>query len=411
MPDHTLKCPECGAPHHLELIRCPTCHAYTVDANPWRSDSNLLAVPLALLIWAGMLLILNQPWAPARDIFSDSISQVILGLAVYGLLIVAFKWQVTQRQDKGFRLIRGIAANNELSADTLDTATNAVDSSGLGAYNRLIAFQRLRWICDAAAVPPEERSTLLEAMRQHAATEWDSLDSSFSSVQFLIWLLPTAGFLGTVYGMTQALKSFSDVVASGSELTFTAGLTQTAQNLGIAFHTTLVGLACVIPLLAMATMFRRRSNTLLENMDKFFVRLAAERKEVAVVTAAPKVHEPTVHDRLLAAATELSTAPVVAEAEAAAQEAEPVPAGQVADPIVIEPEPEPVAEPEDASTEPASEAEPDESVAAAEADETPVDPEANENVAAETTTAGDPAATEPSAADSDDAALPDPRPA
>jgi biopolymer transport protein ExbB/TolQ len=364
------------------------------------------------MIWAGMLLILNQPWAPGREVFSDGISQVILGLAVYGLLIVAFKWQVTQRQDKGFRLIRGIAANNELNAETLDTAIKAVDSSGLGAYNQLIAFQRLRWICDAAAVPPEERSTLLEAMRQHAATEWDSLDSSFSNVQFLIWLLPTAGFLGTVYGMTQALKSFSDVVASGSDLTFTAGLTQTAQNLGIAFHTTLVGLACVIPLLALATMFRRRSNTLLENMDKFFVRLAAERKEVTVAAPKAEVAEATVHDRLLAAAEQFSVAPVIAEATAEPTEA----SEQVAEAIATE------------STAEAAEAEAEEAVAAG----APAEPEAEaepadaEDVTADTvaddeivTTEADSTEATPEEetqlppvapdADSGDAALADPR--
>jgi biopolymer transport protein ExbB/TolQ len=258
------------------LVRCPECFAYVVDANPWRSDHNLQAVPLALVIWLLLFSLLHL--TPARGIFGDLISQLILAFAVYGAIILAGKYRVTRRQILGFGLVRRLTAEcGTVDTRILRQARERLNAARIGSYNQSIAFQRLRWLASAtAAAGTREREALLNAFRQHSDTDWDSLETSFASIQFLIWLLPSAGFLGTVYGMTMALQHFSTVVAAGSDLSFSAGLTQTARDLGIAFHTTLVGLATVIPLLAATTLCRRRAQALLESMDKYFLRLAAE---------------------------------------------------------------------------------------------------------------------------------------
>jgi hypothetical protein len=75
------------------------------------------------------------------------------------------------------------------------------------------------------------------------------------------------------------------VVAKGSDLGFSAGLTQTAQSLGVAFHTTLVGLVAVIPILAMTTYVRQHAQSLLEQQNKFFLRLIA--REFSAIGAIP----------------------------------------------------------------------------------------------------------------------------
>ena len=197
-------------------------------------------------------------------------------MALYGLFVVGFKWRVVNRQIKFFDIVRQICnQQSQFGEDTLKTVRSVIREGGYDSYNNLIAYQRLQWIIDGMLVKNASDANLLEMMKQYSENDQDSLESSLYVTQFLIWLLPTAGFLGTVFGMTQALQSFSSVVAKGSDLGFNAGLMETAQGLGVAFHTTLVGLATVIPLLAFATALRRRAQMFLEQADKFFLRLVS----------------------------------------------------------------------------------------------------------------------------------------
>ena len=211
---------------------------------------------------------------PHSYVFDDLISQAILGLALYGIFVVAFKWRTVNRQIQFFNVVRKICnQQSEFGDNTLVTVRSEIKNGGYDSYNNLIAYQRLQWIIEAMLVKSISDANALEMMKQQSETDRDSLESSLYVTQFLVWLLPTAGFLGTVFGMTQALQSFSAVVAKGSDLGFNAGLIATAQGLGIAFHTTLVGLAAVIPLLALATALRRKAQLFLEQSDKFFLRL------------------------------------------------------------------------------------------------------------------------------------------
>lgn len=269
-------CPECGSRHHQDFVRCPSCHAFIIEDSPWHGEFNLLAIPLTLLFWwAADYLFGIMP--VTREVFSDVISRAILAFAIYGLLILFFKWRLISKQKKAFTVIRKVCAEygDSLDEQAITQARDEIDARNLGPYNSFIAFHRLRWLSSTAKVDKEDRQGMLESLRQHSESDWDSLETSFSFTQFLIWLLPSVGFLGTVWGMTTALQAFSTTVGSQSDLNFNAGLMDTARGLGTAFHTTLVGLAAVIPVLAYATSCRRRAQNLLEKLDKYFLRLAS----------------------------------------------------------------------------------------------------------------------------------------
>ncbi|MFT5127689.1 MAG: biopolymer transport protein ExbB/TolQ, partial [Rhodothermales bacterium] len=401
MTHFSATCPECRAEYADDLLRCPSCHAYVMDSTPWRSDHNALTIPVALLLWGLVMLgvhadkfednVLTEAPAvivlftviglitslffrlpgvqrvrePLRglalsawvsvviwfaacvglqelrkvDILSDPISQVILLLGLYGMLVLYFKNLVTKRQDQAFRIVRQVCSQYpRLTLSTMELVRQEVHRLSIGAFNHLAAYNRLHWIFHCRSRDASHSDTM-QSLNQHSDTEWDSLNSSFATTQFLVWLLPTTGFLGTVWGMTLALKSFSAVVgpSSGGQLSFSSGLMETASGLGVAFHTTLVGLAAVIPVLAYATITQRRSRQLLERIDKFFLRVGAEqignpdpdaefkREPVAESATEPPVVETE---------PEPEVEPVTAEVQV--QEPEPAP----------EPEPEPAPEPE-----------------------------------------------------------------
>ncbi len=277
MSNSDFICSECKTKLNEHYFRCPSCHACLLDASPWKGDYNLYAISGSLVLWLMFTLAKHKFNIPFETIFSDGISNSILLLAVYGIFIILFKWNILARQLNAFRIIRQIPTTEFAKrTDILNQVKKIIKSNKLGSFNNLIVYQRLHWIVMAKQLENPAESGILEALKHHAETDWDALENSFAITQFLIWLLPTAGFLGTVFGMTQALKSFSAVVARGSDLGFSAGLTATAQGLGVAFHTTLVGLALVIPLLALSTFLKRHSQLFLEQIDKYFIRFATE---------------------------------------------------------------------------------------------------------------------------------------
>ena len=267
-------CPECRSINNDELIRCLNCNAYLLDNSPWKSENNLYAVIGTLLVWMLFVFSKNVLSISSNWLIDDTISQGILFLGIFGLFLLFFKWRVVTRQIKSFRILRRICdSQSNLDDNTLSKIRSTIHKNRFGPFNSLIAYQRLAWIINTLRDSNTIGNNLLETMRQHADSDRESLESSHYQIQFLIWLLPTVGFLGTVFGMTQALHAFSGVVSKGSELGFTAGLTATAQGLGVAFHTTLMGLATVIPIFAISTILRRRTQLLLEQADKFFLRL------------------------------------------------------------------------------------------------------------------------------------------
>ena len=67
--------------------------------------------------------------------------------------------------------------------------------------------------------------------------KYNRMDTDYSMIRYLTWVIPTFGFIGTVIGISMALSfaASSDPQAA----TFLAGLT---EKLGVAFYTTLVAL-------------------------------------------------------------------------------------------------------------------------------------------------------------------------
>ena len=342
--DHS-HCPECGASNAPELARCDACHATLHDVVPWRSDHVAISLPRACLIWGAFImgtatdgawhdafnsaneryiaiaivfvaltiggllqktggmpsflravsfaaivsLLLSCSMQLARftsigSVISDPISQTILLFGVYGILVLLTKLRVTANQELAARHVRRLCAElDDRTDDFLPAVRNLLRAQGLGPHNQLIAYNRLHWIYELRSAGRTD-AEIADALANSADSDWEAISSSFMTTQFLVWLLPTTGFVGTVWGMTNALGSFSNI---GTDLGFRANLEHTTQSLGVAFHTTLIGLLAVIPVLALATIAQRRARNLLRGLDGFCLRIVMGRLPVAPVAPEP----------------------------------------------------------------------------------------------------------------------------
>lgn len=112
------------------------------------------------------------------------------------------------------------------------------------------------------------------ALTGQSAIDANLLDSSYTVLRFLIWVIPILGFIGTVVGIGIAVNKFADVIPSVSEIekamtSLRAGLGQVTTGLGTAFNTTLVGLLLVTPLMLMTSWLRKLEEHLLAQIDQF----------------------------------------------------------------------------------------------------------------------------------------------
>jgi len=63
------------------------------------------------------------------------------------------------------------------------------------------------------------------------------MDIKYSMLRYIMWLIPTLGFIGTVLGISDALAYAGSVPPTDKNL-----LTEVTKQLGVAFHTTLLAL-------------------------------------------------------------------------------------------------------------------------------------------------------------------------
>jgi predicted nucleic acid-binding Zn-ribbon protein len=107
-----------------------------------------------------------------------------------------------------------------------------------------------------------------ELMNSLAGIDADASASSFGGVTFLIYLMPAIGFLGTIYGVGQAVYGFSLVIPKASNFAEISGdLTNITYSLGTAFDTTLLGLVLSALASLGMTIIRQREEALLGQVD------------------------------------------------------------------------------------------------------------------------------------------------
>lgn len=109
------------------------------------------------------------------------------------------------------------------------------------------------------------------------------IELKFNMLRYLVWLIPTLGFIGTVIGIAMALSAAADMpeLGAGDEIKlWLGGLT---TELGLAFNTTLVALLMSAILVFLLHLAQNREEMALNSagqycMDNLINRLYEERK-------------------------------------------------------------------------------------------------------------------------------------
>lgn len=148
-----------------------------------------------------------------------------------------------------------------------------------------IERDRAQWLIDRLAVrsshtAPAILTTILSYFRGHRPTRdevWkvandevdkahDGVEAEYRPLVAVLWLIPLSGFLGTVLGMSAAIGSFDALIGTdGADL---SALMPAVRGLSVAFDTTLLALALVVPLKLFEVFLQRQDHMLLIDIDR-----------------------------------------------------------------------------------------------------------------------------------------------
>jgi hypothetical protein len=127
-----------------------------------------------------------------------------------------------------------------------------IDRGGAGGF--------VRWATgrDGAFILSDVGRILRSDRAAHVADVWEAERARRAlPLSYAIWLLPLLGFIGTVIGISSAIGQLGQVFADTNR---EAALVEVLSALRFAFDTTFVGLALVIPSMALSVLLRARSD-------------------------------------------------------------------------------------------------------------------------------------------------------
>lgn len=125
-----------------------------------------------------------------------------------------------------------------LTKDQLpDIHRKVVEKRGDGILAKLVCLLTSQFQITSSVSMVHDILTAEVELRQN------EIDLNYNSIRYITWLIPTLGFIGTVWGILQALGTASQMDPSSPEL-----LPAVIGSLSVAFWTTLLALimACVL---------------------------------------------------------------------------------------------------------------------------------------------------------------------
>src|SRR5205807_7240480 len=101
-----------------------------------------------------------------------------------------------------------------------------------------------------------------DQLRSLADTDSISLENSYSLIRFITWAIPILGFLGTVLGITNAIKGVTPEVLEKS-------LSGVTDGLATAFDSTALALFLTMILMLCSSLVERLEQGILEKVDAY----------------------------------------------------------------------------------------------------------------------------------------------
>ena len=113
-------------------------------------------------------------------------------------------------------------------------------------------------------------SDVTEILQSRGEQDENTVESSYTMINGLLWAIPILGFIGTVLGLSSAIGNFGSVLATGTDMdALIPSLKQVTLGLSTAFETTLIALVIALVLQLFATNIKRREEEFLDECNEY----------------------------------------------------------------------------------------------------------------------------------------------
>ena len=263
-------------------VYCQRCGAYLPLEKTTEYMDTLKALLLGLTVTGGFY-ILYLPvtdYYQIKELFSGSISEIITALTAWSLFMIVLKYFRYREQSQAFRQFRNQGMNTILAqgiyvrtADKcLREISEFLQERKIKKYQNSLIFRRIRRIFHhIKAIPKKEE--INKIFDYQAQIDFSRAENSYSMLNVFIWAIPILGFIGTVFGIGEAIGEFSGFIRSVNSVELgtqmRSALGGVTGGLSIAFNTTFLALMCVIPIMFFSSFLRKAEEDLLLMMEEY----------------------------------------------------------------------------------------------------------------------------------------------
>jgi hypothetical protein len=116
----------------------------------------------------------------------------------------------------------------------------------------------------------QDTNAMNEYFKHKSDIEYSEMESGFSIVKYINWLIPTLGFIGTVLGLGIGIAGFAQVIMNADNFSqIKQYLPSVTYNLGVAFDTTFLALIMSVFLMYLTSHVSSLYENLIESLDVF----------------------------------------------------------------------------------------------------------------------------------------------
>ena len=280
--DFMRKCLVCKKNNPIHVKYCQHCGAYLPLEETKNSFDFLKAMILGWLFTA----IFYVVFLPSVDheylqkLFQGSISQAILGLTLWSLFLIFFKLLSYRQQKRAYAAFLESQIHTLMSQgvyvkdvqDRIEELSQHLQKGKVTHFQTSLVFRRIRRIfLYLEAIPKKEE--INDILDYQADIDYNRMENSYSILNVFIWAIPILGFIGTVFGIGEAIGEFSqfirsmDSVSLGTQMRSALG--GVTSGLSVAFNTTFLALVTVIPIMIGASLLRKAEEDLLLNIEEY----------------------------------------------------------------------------------------------------------------------------------------------
>ena len=221
----------------------------------------------------------DEPWV--LNLFEPAVSEVITGMTIWSCFLLLFKYfnyrvQVKAQQafsDPGVAAVlgQGIYARNadevqrQLTAELKRLKVRKFEASAI--YRRV--SQMLHFVRSAP-----KKETINDLLSFQSQIDVKKMESSFTLLQVFIWAIPILGFIGTVWGIGDSVRNFSEFIQTAEGGTQFSTQMRTALGgvtggLAVAFNTTFLALVLVIPVMMVTSFLQKNEEEVLLVVEEY----------------------------------------------------------------------------------------------------------------------------------------------